>query len=143
MTIRTKTFRRVLPLIAVAAFGGLAAPAALADPPQGHPATAPPDLVERYVISERAASVGQGAAIPDLVERAVARGFDPRPVRPDDRAGARPVAISEPTSPVVALPGDGFEWGDATLGAAFTIAALLLAGALAVTIRQRRRIALS
>jgi hypothetical protein len=38
---------------------------------------------------------------------------------------------------------DGFQWRDAAVPSAFTIGVLLLAGALAVTIRHRRRIALS
>lgn len=87
------------------------------------------------------------ATAPDLIERAVARGSDasagPSSVRPDDRGGARPIPISTSTPLIAAVPVDGFRWGDAAIGAAFASAVLLLAGALALTIRQRRRFALS
>ena len=50
---------------------GLAAPTALADPPQGH------RIPERLVSSERSAGLGN------------LRNFETASVRPDDRGGAR------------------------------------------------------
>jgi hypothetical protein len=132
MTV-AKTLRRASSLIAAVALAGLAAPSALADPPALRQSTAPPDLVERYVTSERAADVG----IPDVVDRAVARGLGATPVRPDDRSGSRrPIATVERS--LIAVPSEGFDWGDATIGAGAMFAALLLAGALAMSIRRHR-----
>ena len=126
MSSKTNTVRRASALIAAAALVGLAAPAALADPPQSHRASA------RLVTSERSTSLGQ------------TRSVEATPVRPDDRGGARiPVASGEPAQPSVTVSPDGFQWGDAMIGAAVAAGALLLAGALASMVRQWRRIALS
>ena len=109
--------------------------------------SAAPDLVERAVARVTDAGSGPSAAAPDLVERAVARAADassgPSPVRPDDRGGVRPIPISISTPLVAAVAVDGFHWSDAAIGAGFASAVLLLAGAAALTIRQRRRLALS
>ena len=132
MFTKPNTIRGALALIAAAALAGLAAPAALADPPQGHRATAPPDLVERLVSSERSAGVGN------------LRNFEEASVRPDDRGGARrPVASAVLAQPPVTVSQDGFRWGDAMIGAAVAAGVLLMAGALMLMVRQRRRIALS
>jgi hypothetical protein len=67
--------------------------------------------------------------------------FSGTPVRPDDRAGARP---SEPTSvptavsTPVATTGDGFNWGIAGFGAA-GLAAIALAIGLLVVLGRRSR----
>ena len=60
-------------------------------------------------------------------------------VNADDRAGVRgPGLVSEPT-PVAAVGGDGFNWGDAGLGAATSLAVVLsLIGMTAVLRRSRR-----
>jgi hypothetical protein len=61
----------------------------------------------------------------------------------DDRAlfrGVEPVAV--PVSVTVSSDSDGFQWSDAGLGAASTLALVLLMGAATLLIRhQRRRIA--
>jgi hypothetical protein len=59
-------------------------------------------------------------------------------VRPDDKAGVRP---SEPSSIVaVASTDNGFEWGDAAVGAGGAIGLFLLIGlATAVVQRNRKR----
>ena len=67
--------------------------------------------------------------------------FNGSPVRPDDRAGARP---SEPTNvptsfaAPVSTTGDGFNWGSAGIGAA-GLAALALAIGLLVVLGRRSR----
>lgn len=62
---------------------------------------------------------------------------------PDDRAFYR--GVESPNAPVnitVSSPGNGFEWSDAGLGAASTLAFILLLGAFVLLIRhQRQRIA--
>ena len=55
MTTRTNIIRRAFALISTAAVAGLAAPAALADPPQGHRAQA---QAEYSVQGERAKTLG-------------------------------------------------------------------------------------
>lgn len=61
-------------------------------------------------------------------------------VRPDDRSGVRGVgAIQAPEQPVSApAAGDGFNWGDAGVGAGSILGALLLAGAAMLTLRRGR-----
>jgi hypothetical protein len=99
---------------------------------------APPD--------ERAGT--SAAAVPPIVIPYLSEGigvnqaqFSGTPVRPDDRAGARP---SEPTSvptgvsTPVATTGDGFNWGIAGYGAA-GLAAIALAIGLLVVLGRRSR----
>ena len=59
MTTRTNIIRRAFALISTAAVAGLAAPAALADPPQGHRAQA---QAEYSVQGERAKTLGGGTS---------------------------------------------------------------------------------
>ena len=54
-----------------------------------------------------------------------------------------PVASAVPAQPPVTVSRDEFQWGDAMIGAAAAAGVLLMAGALMVMVRQRRRIALS
>jgi hypothetical protein len=85
-----------------------------------------------------------GLVSPDTVDRYLANnGGVKQPVdfrsadTRDAAAGRYPAA-----SPIlVSVPG-GFDWRDATYGAGMTAAALLLAGAIAVAVRQRRRVVL-
>jgi hypothetical protein len=91
---------------------------------------------------------GQGSS-PGSDDRAVYRGtnpqFDPVVARlsPDDRAlfrGVEPTSV--PVNVTVSSDSDGFQWSDAGLGAASTLALVLLMGAATLVIRhQRRRIA--
>ncbi len=66
--------------------------------------------------------------------------FSGSPVRPDDRAGARPSVPTSPTSfaAPVAPTGDGFNWGSAGIGAA-GLAAIALAIGLLVVLGRRSR----
>ena len=67
--------------------------------------------------------------------------FSGSPVRPDDRAGARPsVPTSVPTSfaAPVSTTGDGFNWGSAGIGAAGLAALALAIGFLVVLGRHSR-----
>ena len=130
--------RKTLCLVSTLAVALLAASGARADRPD-----------------DRAGPLGAGGAVatdlgaapvrPD--DRAGPRGAvassGPSSIRPDDRGGVRPVPISTSTPLVAAVPADGFHWSDAAIGAGFAFAVVLLAGALALTIRQRRRLALS
>jgi hypothetical protein len=102
------------------------------------------------------------ASSPD--DRSLYRGTAPQSVSPDDRPLFRGVETtnvpetivlspddrsfyrgSEPNAPVtvmVSSPSDGFQWDDAGLGAASTLALVLLMGAATLVIRhQRRRLA--
>jgi hypothetical protein len=91
-----------------------------------------------------AVEASQPEIVPDVVARLVATRVDGAPGRPDDRAGARGPGIVFPKAPLgtVTVSADAFEWADATIGAAATLSVILLAGALALTVRQRRRISL-
>jgi hypothetical protein len=67
-------------------------------------------------------------------------------VSPDARYGvpdgSNPVpVITIPRTRVVEIEQAGFEWGDAAIGGAATIAVLLTAGGLVLTVRPRRRAA--
>ena len=60
--------------------------------------------------------------------------------RPDDRAGARGPGAIEPTTVVVSRTSNGFDWGDAFVGAMGGLGtALLLTGALFLLLGQRTR----
>jgi hypothetical protein len=133
--IRSRFARSLVCALAAAAF---AAPAAIADPPQGHRA-APPDVVDRYLANDRA-HAGQPIPMPDVFERYVASraginnrtrdGYQPRPQRAETNA----VAASQTSA-------DGFSWGDAGIGAAFGIALSLIAGGTLLANRRRQRVA--
>jgi hypothetical protein len=60
--------------------------------------------------------------------------------RPDDRAGLRgPGAFQAPQQPVSApVTGDGFNWGDAGIGAGSALMTLLIAVAAMVAVRRTR-----
>ena len=64
--------------------------------------------------------------------------FSGTPVRPDDRAGARPSVPTRVVSPPVSTTGDGFNWGIAAYGAA-GLAAIALAIGLLVVLGRRSR----
>jgi hypothetical protein len=112
------------------------------------PGLAPADLSGMY---------GQGSSV-GSDDRAVYRGTTPQvdPViadkirlrasdrlSPDDRPLYRGVEpISVPVNVTVSSDSDGIQWGDAGLGAATTLALVLLLGAATLLVRhQRRRIA--
>lgn len=58
--------------------------------------------------------------------------FSGSPVRPDDRAGARPSVPTAVSTPVSSPTGDGFNWGSAGIGAAGLAALALVIGFLVV-----------
>jgi hypothetical protein len=76
---------------------------------------------------------------PDAFERAVNNALHSTPARPDDLGAARGpgVFFSAQPSEVAATASDRFEWGDARLGIAAALGALLLAGAIAIPVRRR------
>jgi hypothetical protein len=127
MTIGTRIKTRILvAIVCGAAVAAVAAPAALADPPQGHrgpSANAPlriPDALDRY----------RQNRLPGI-----------RDDRPDgyqsDARGAEIAAV--PASKTTA---DGFGWGEAGIGAAFGFALSLAAiGTLVLATRGRNRMA--
>jgi hypothetical protein len=148
MTIRTHITRNALALVACAATAALAAPAALADPPQGHRVQlAQPDLVERYVASGRGQAdlverwVDGRAGQPDLLERYIAIR---RPVgfpdgRPDGYQPQRSTSLS--ASPAATSADGGFGWTDVGIGALAGFALMLVAGGTLLAARGRGRIA--
>jgi hypothetical protein len=85
--------------------------------------------------------VASVSVVPDAFERAVLR-LETSP-RPDDRAGLHgPGSIATQLPAATPVSADGFEWGDAAFGAAAALGFVLLAGAAALTIRQRGRVIL-
>lgn len=126
MSVGIHITRRALTILATAAVAAVSAPAALADPPQGHRAqTAGPDLIERYVAS------GRGQA--DVVERWVdGRAGHPDLLGPQMQASATP-----PTTSV----DEGFGWNDAGIGALAGFALSLAAGGALLAVRGRSRMA--
>lgn len=129
MTIRANIIRKGLPLVAAAAVTGLAAPAALADPPQGHRATASADVVERLVTGERAATLGGGT---NHTARFVGRD-QPDGYQPGLRTASRSAGAS--------TSGESFEWSDAGIGAVAGVGFALLAGGALLSLRTRGRVA--
>jgi hypothetical protein len=129
MTIGANTIRKALPLFAAAALAGLAAPAALADPPQGHRATPSLDVTERQVMGERAATLGKGTnRTARFVGRDQPDGYQP---------GVRTASRSGGSSP----SGGSFAWSDAGIGALAGVAFALLAGGALLSLRTRARVA--
>jgi hypothetical protein len=96
--------------------------------------TAVADVFERAVLRQL-----DGSAVPDAFERAVLRESGVA-MRPEDRAGTRGPGVLPLTSPApsTAAGSDGFAWSEAAVGAGFTLGLVLLGGAAAVVIRQRR-----
>jgi hypothetical protein len=145
MTIGSHINRKVVAFLATAAAAALSAPAALADPPQGHKALAQPDLVERYVASGRGQAdvierwVDGRAGHPDLIERYVEIR---RPVGfPDGRPdGYQPQTRTAAAATTASVEG-GFSWSDAGIGALAGFALTLLAAGGMLATRTRRRIA--
>ncbi len=69
---------------------------------------------------------------------AAAQGQDLR--SPDARdAGRPPVQVAAPVVDIRDAPGNGFDWGDAGIGAAGLLAMLSIAGGLALMVTTRRR----
>ena len=93
--------------------------------------------------NDKAGTIGIGAVAtsaqaPDAFERAAIRAAGDTPMRPDDRAAMRGPGIV-PTGSVLlaATADDGFQWGDASLGAGFVLGLVLVAGLVGLTIRHR------
>ena len=68
-------------------------------------------------------------------------GQPSRIVSPDDRPLFRGVRAPDASGRVVFAIPDEFQWGDAGIGAAMTLALILLLGSMTIALRQRRRIA--
>jgi hypothetical protein len=139
MTIETHIQRRfarsVVCALAAAAFF---APAALADPPQGHRAPTS-DVVDRYLANDRA-HASRPVGTPDVLERYVESragivgltpdGYQPRSQRGETQAAS----VSQASA-------DGFGWNDAGIGAAVGFAFSLIAGGTLLAARRRQRAA--
>ena len=85
-------------------------------------------------------SVGS-SAVPDAFSRELTKAQSASVAvrRADDRAGMRGPGITQ-TPQVVASSGEGFDWGNASLGAgAALVAAVALIGGIALTRRHRAR----
>lgn len=134
-TRRQRMWRAAGALGAALAVAGMLAATSRAEHPNDRAGMLGPGATAAVsVVSERpddqAGSRGPGVVSPT------------RPVRPDDRAGIRgPVGL---TPAQVALPSvsshNGFQWGDATLGAVAmlgAVLAVLAAGMLALAVRKR------
>lgn len=123
MTSTTHIIRKAFALTGAVAVTALAAPVALADPPQGHRATSPS---ERLVVSERAATAGT-----DQAARFIGR---------DQPDGYQPgLRTTSPTGG--ASVSDRFAWGDAGIGAVAGLTFALLAGGALISLRTRGRVA--
>jgi hypothetical protein len=123
MSAKTNTIRKASALIAAAVVAGLAAPAALADPPQGH------RVPDRVVQGERAKSLGGGTTD---TARFVGR---------DQPDGYQPGLRTASPSGSVSTGDESFEWSDAGIGALAGAAFVLLAGGALFSLRTRARMA--
>jgi len=93
--------------------------------------TQAPDAFER-------AAIRATVQAPDAFERAAIRATADTAVRPDDRAGIRGPGIVPTGSVLVATSAEnGFQWGDASLGAGFAFGLVLVLGLVGLTIRHR------
>jgi hypothetical protein len=139
MTIETPIQSRFArSLVCALAAAALSAPAALADPPQGHRAP-PSDVVDRYLANDRA-HASQPIGTPDVIERYVESragivdrtpdGYLPRAQRGEIQAAS----VSQASA-------DGFGWGDAGIGAALGFVLSLIAGGTLLAARRRQRVA--
>ena len=127
----------------------LVAPAAQATRPDDRPTHGVGTVQTAAIpdVFERAAARGRGLSLPDAFERAAARG----PIvsiavagpRPDDRATTRgPGSFATSSTGTVTTSG-GFSWDDAFLGASAMLGfCLLTAAGLLVATRRRGRVAL-
>jgi hypothetical protein len=146
--------RRILKsLVLGLAVAAVAAPSALGEPRgAGNPLTA--DGVRQVVGPDDRGLYRGGVPIESRMispdDRAVVRGVEVSNVpltasisslSPDDRSLVR--GVQTPSAPVsVVVSSSDFQWSDAGLGAASTLAFVLLLGTATLTIRhQRRRIA--
>jgi hypothetical protein len=85
-------------------------------------------------------SPSAAVAIPDVFERAVLRHDASTPVRPDDRAGPHGIGSQlADSAPIATTAGSGFEWLDAGLGAAATLALILVIAGVAVARASHQR----
>jgi hypothetical protein len=95
--------------------------------------------LEQQILSPDDRAVSRGTTTSNGSENVVVRAI----VSPDDRSLFRGLeARNVPVSLTVTASSDNFQWGDAGLGAAMTLAFVLLLGSATFLIRhQRRRIA--
>jgi hypothetical protein len=110
---------------------------------------APPALCQGQGPDDRSLYRGSSEQIVSPDDRSLYRGTSPQPVArivsPDDRSFVRSTQVPSEPAPVTvtaSAPSDDFQWADAGLGAALTMAFVFVLGAAALAIRyQRRRIA--
>ena len=105
-----------------------AAPAASARP--APPAPGPAPTGRTVVFSDTATSVASPDVAPATSVRPVVFSDTATPVTRDVSSAPQPITVNAPSTPVVA--DDGFEWGDAAIGAAAILGLLGIAGGLAM-----------
>jgi hypothetical protein len=127
MSRTTRTITTAAVVLALAAPG-----AAVARPDQGEQPTAS-TTVDRVSPDARYGVPEPASTVIDRVSP------DARYGEPDGSAPAPVVTI--PRTRVVKVEQTGFEWGDAAIGGAATLALLLTAGGLVLTVRPRHRAA--
>jgi hypothetical protein len=138
MTIETLAHSR-LPrsLVCALAAAAFAAPAAVADPPQGHRAP-PSNVVDRYLANDRT-HAGQPTRTADAIEPHVARRAGITARTPDGYQPSRHVETG--AAAASQSPSAGFSWGDAGIGAVFGFAFSLIAAGTLLATRGRQRMA--
>ena len=99
------------------------------------------DMSDVFTRAVARAGIGsQNADMSDVFTRAVARAHAAEPLRPDDRAGIRGAGPElAATAPPAATASKGFRWIDAGVGAAATLALILVLAALAVARSSHHR----
>jgi len=99
------------------------------------------DMSDVFTRAVARAGIGsQNADMSDVFTRAVARAHAAETLRPDDRAGIRGAGPElAATAPPAATASKGFRWIDAGVGAAATLALILVLAALAVARSSHHR----
>ena len=88
----------------------------------------------------RAGIDSQNADMSDVFTRAVARAHAAQTLRPDDRAGIRGAGPElAATAPTATTTSEGFQWADAGVGAAATLALILVLAGLAAIARSNHQ----
>jgi hypothetical protein len=82
------------------------------------------------------------ARMPDTIEaaRRSAEASEVDLVSPDARDAGRVKPPAPPRTRIVEVPTTGFEWGDAAIGGAATLALILTVAAGGMTVRPRRQV---
>jgi hypothetical protein len=97
--------------------------------------------VDTPATADASPSAYQDLRSPDAKDAALASQSSYQDLRsPDARdVGRTPVQVPEPVVAIREVPGTGFDWGDAGIGAAGILALFSIAGGLALMVSARRR----